>query len=229
MKRTIAVLTIVLLAATIMSCGDQSSQGKRRHLSDTGKSVFFTDRRPFDRELIDEDISRLSDAISQNPEDARLRVARGFIYAALTDFKRAIPDFEEAAQLDPNINTADPYGPKENPIIYLLALTYWQNGHLAEAIKHFSIVIDKNPNHARSHFYRGMVFLEAGDRATAIKDIEAALTFQNESIYKQAFDEIKDQSGHEKIFASYIICFHANKPPQSRPFGYVWEIQHQVW
>lgn len=228
MKKDIIVLTIFLIVATVMSCGERSSQGKQRYLSDTGKSVFFTDSRLFDRELIDEDISRLSDAISETPRDARLRVARGFIYAALTDFKRAISDFEEAARLDPNTDTADPYGPNENAVIYLLALAYWQNGQPAEAIEHFSIVIDTNPSHARSCFYRGMASLEAGNRATAIKDIEAALSLQKESMYEQVLGEIKGQGGREAIFASYVICFHPNNPPQSRPFGYVWEIQLQV-
>ena len=228
MKRAIEVLTIFLLVATVMSCSDRSSQGKRRHLSDTGKSLFFTDRRPFDRELIDEDISRLSDAISASPKDARLWVARGFIHAALTDFKRAIFDLEEAARLDPNTDTADRYGQKENAVVYLLALAYWQNGQPAEAIKHFSIVIDTNPSHALSRFYRGMASLEAGDRAGALKDIEAALSLQKESMYEQVLGEIKGQGGREAIFASYVICFHPNKPPQSRPFGYVWEILHQV-
>jgi len=228
MKRAIEILTIFLLVATVMSCSDRSSHGKRRHLSDTGKSVFFTDRRPFDRKLIDEDISRLSKAISENPKDARLWVARGFIHAALTDFKRAISDFEEAARLDPNTDTADPYGPKKSAVLYLLALAYWQNGQPAEAIKHFSIVIDRNPSHARSRFYRGMASLEAGNRANAIKDIEAALSLQKESMYEQVLGEIKGQGGQEAIFASYVICFHPNKPPQNRPFGYIWEIQHQV-
>lgn len=228
MKRIIAVLTIVLFVAVIMSCSDKSRQGKRRRLSDNGKSLFFTDRRPFDRELINQDISRLGDAISHNPKDARLRVARGFIYAALTDFKRAILDFEEAVRLDPNINTAVIYGPWESAINYLLALAYWQNGYLMEAIKHFSIVIDNNSNHAQSLFYRGMAFLEAGDRTAAIKDIEAALVLKKEGMYGQALDEIKGHGGRETIFASYVICFQSSKPPQSRPFGYIWEIQHQV-
>lgn len=228
MRNAITVFIVVLLMATSMSCSDRSSQGKQRHLSNTGKSVFFTDRRPFDYKLINADINRLSDAISENPKDARLRVARGFIYAALTDFKRAIPDFEEAAQLDPNTNTADPYGPKENAAVYLLALACWQNGHTTEAIKHFSTVIDKNPSHARSRFYRGMAFLEAGDSTAAIKDIETALTLQKESMYEQVLSEIKGQDVREEIFASYVICFYSNKPPQSRPFGYVWEIQHRA-
>lgn len=228
MKKTIKILTVLILVAIAISCSNRSSKGERRHLSDTGKYLFFTDRRPFDRDLIDEDISRLSNAITENPKDARLRVARGFIYAALTDFKRAIPDFEEAVQMNPNTETADPYGPKENSVVYLLALAYWQNGQPVEAIKHFSSVIDKNPNYDKVRFYRGMAFLEKGDRPSAITDIEAALALQKETMYKQVLNKIKGKAGGEAIFASYVMCFHSNKPPQSRPFGYIWEIQHEV-
>ena len=99
---------------------------------------------------------------------------------------------------------------------------------LIEAIKYFSVVIEKNPSYARSHFYRGMAYLEAGDGAKAIKDIEMAQTIQKDDLYEQVLGEIRGQVGRESIFATFVICFQSGNPPQSRPFGYVWEIQHPV-
>lgn len=219
---------IMVLTIAVTGC-NQSPDGKRRKLSDTGKSVFFTDRRPFDRKLIDEDIQRLTEAISQSPQTSRLLVARGFIYAALTDFQKAIRDFEQAAAIDPNTDTADLRGPKKNGVHYLLALAHWQNGNLNEAIKYFSSVIEQNSDHARSRFYRGLASLEAGKPITTLEDIQAALSMENERMYAQVLSEIKgERSSQRSIFASYVISFHANKPPQSRPFGYVWQIQHEV-
>jgi tetratricopeptide (TPR) repeat protein len=221
-------ILITILTIAVANC-NQSPDGKKRKLSDTGKRVFFTDRRPFDRKLIDEDIQRLTEAISQSPQTSRLLVARGFIYAALTDFQKAIRDFEQAAAIDPSTDIADPRGPKKNGVHYLLALAHWQNGNLNEAIKYFSSVIQQNPDHARSRFYRGLASLEAGKVITTLDDIQTAISMENERMYAQVLSEIKgERSSKESIFASYVISFHANKPPQNRPFGYVWEIQHKV-
>jgi len=218
----------LIVSGNIASCDAESGGAKRRHLSDTGKSVFFTDHRGLDRELVDEDIQRLTEGISGDPKNARLFVSRGFIYAALTEFTKAIADFEEAARLNPNTDTANPYGPDNNGVQFLIALAKWQNGFPEMAMGHFSSVVDSNPNYARVLFYRGLASLEAGNRASAIKDIEAASRQDSERIYQQVLDELRGAKGSERIFASYVMCFHSNKPPQSRPFGYVWEIQHQA-
>jgi len=218
----------LIVGATITSCDSESGGARRRHLSDTGKSVFFTDHRGLDRKLVDEDIQRLTEAISGSPEDARLFVARGFSYAALTEFTKAIADFETATRLNPNIDTANPYGPEKNGVDYLIALADWQNGFPEKAVGHFSSVVDSNPNYARALFYRGLASLEAGNRSAAIKDVEAAARHDSERMYQQVLDELQGAKGRERIFASYVMCFHSNKPPQNRPFGYVWEIQHEV-
>ena len=217
-----------VFGATLTSCDAGGGGAKRRHLSNTGRSVFFTDRRGLDRELVDEDIQRLTDAISDSPEDSRLLVARGFIHAALTDFTKAIEDFEEATRLNPNTDAANPNGPDKNSVEYLLALAHWQNGLPEKAVGHFSAVVQSNPTYARALFYRGLASLEAGDRATALRDVEAAARQDSERMYQKVLDELKGAKGRERIFASYVMCFHSNKPPQNRPFGYVWEIQHQV-
>lgn len=226
----VTALTLLCVIA-IVGCDRAVGDRNRRILTDSGKSVFFTDHRPFDRKLIDEDVRRLSDAISASPQDARLFVARGFLYAALTEFDNAIRDFEQAAQIAPNTDTGDPLGPKKNGAQYLLALAHWQNGSATKAIEHFSLVVGKNPDHAASRFYHGMASLEAGNRAAAVKDIEAALGLNDpicQRMCQQVLSELKGERVRERILGSYVVCLHSNKPPQSRPFGYVWEIKHEV-
>ena len=218
----------LIVAAALAGCDAGGGGAKRRYLSDTGKSVFFTDHRGLDREIVDQDIQRLTEAISGSPEDARLFVARGFIYAALTEFSKAIEDFEKAGRFNPNTDTANPYGPEKNGVDYLLGLAYWQNGSPEKGMGYFSSVVDSNPNYARALFYRGLASLEAGDKTAATKDVEAAAKQDSERMYQQVLDELRGAKGKERIFASYVMCFHSNKPPQNRPFGYVWEIQHQV-
>jgi tetratricopeptide (TPR) repeat protein len=190
--------------------------------------VFFTDRRLFDQDLINEDIERLTAAIAQNPRDARLFVARGFIYAALTKFANAIPDFQQAARLDPEVSIASPYGPEKSAVVYLTALAYWQNGDPKTAIDMFSRVVSSNPRFHRAFFYRGLARIEAGDRVGGAQDIVAASNLNGDVIYQKALDQIKGVKTDDEVYATYVMCFYSNKPPESRPFGYVWEIQHEI-
>lgn len=214
--------TALIVLFGVLGCGRGSG------LSNTAKSNFFTDRRPFDIELINEDINRLTNAISSNPSDSRIIVARGFIYAALNEFDSAIADLARAANINPNTDTADPYGPGKNGVHYLLGLAYWQSGKARKAVSHFSKVLSANPKHSRSYYYRGMAKLALGNRLGAINDIEQANKLVNEPYYAQTLHELRGQRSRERIFGTYVLCFHPNKPPQSRPFGYVWEIRHEV-
>jgi len=137
-------------------------------------------------------------------------------------------DFKKAASINPDTDTADPYGPGENGVYYLFALAYWQNGELKKAIPNFSNVLFANPKYSRGYYYRGMAKLALGDRSGTIKDIEQANNLANESYYTQTLNELRGQRSRERIFGTYVLCFHPNKPPQNRPFGYVWEIRHEV-
>jgi tetratricopeptide (TPR) repeat protein len=220
-----ALAVIALL--TVVSCRDNGGF-RKRELSDTGKSVFFTDRRPFDQDLINEDIERLTTGIARSPRDARLLVARGFIYAALTKFAKAIPDFDEAARLDPQVSIESPYGPDKSGVTYLTALAYWQNGSPGKGIDLFSQVLAANPRFDRAFFYRGLARNEVGDRTNAIQDVSAAARLNGDTIYQKALDQLRGVKSDEDIYATYFICFYANRPPENRPFGYVWEIQHEI-
>ena len=115
----------------------------------------------------------MSDALGASPTDARLYVARGSIYAALNQFSKAIADLTAAEKLNPGVDTADPYAPATNAVRFLLAVAHWQAGHRKEAIDYFSQVIADNPMHAKSLYYRGLVYWKSGDKARAVADIES--------------------------------------------------------
>jgi tetratricopeptide (TPR) repeat protein len=240
MKRLITIaigIIAVVVAVFVFSPQNQLQGGSRRYISDIGRAHFFTDNRPFDKNLVDEDINILTNSLAKNPNDVQSLVSRGFIYAALTDFDGAMSDFQKAVKIDPNADTGDPYAPIKNQVYYLLALTEWQSGRTQDAVKDFSRVIEADGTHARTYFYRGMASLELGDRSSAVKDIEAASRMDNPAggypdpmavAYPGILDEIEGRPVRERIVSSYVMCFLSNKPPQLRPFGYVWEIQHKV-
>lgn len=218
-----STLLVVTTTLTILFGCERGSD-----LSNTARANFFTDRRPFDIQLIEEDISGLTDAISSHPRDSRLLVARGFIYAALNEFDDAIADLERAADIEPNTDTADRYGPDKNSVHYLLALAYWQGGAAGEAIAAFSKVLSANPEYSPGYYYRGMAKLAVGDTSGAINDIEQAKNLGNKPHYAETLQQLRGQRSRGRILATYVSCFHPNKAPQSRPFGYVWEITHEV-
>jgi len=197
-------------------------------LSTTAKSVFFTDKRPFDINLISEDIDRFTRGLVSSPENSRLLVARGFIYAALNEFDRAIGDLELAAEINPNTNIAVPYGPGRNGVYYLLALAYWQSGKPEEAIYFFSKVLDADPRHSNSYFYRGMAKLASGNRPGAILDVEEASKLFGNSLYADTLRELGGEYSGERLSSTYITCFLVNQLSQGRPFGYTWEIRNEV-
>lgn len=186
------IVAFVILSG-LLGCGE----GGR--LSSTAKSNFFTDRRGFDPKIINEDVKRLTDAISSNPDNAQFFVSRGFIYAALNKYSSAISDFKKAEKINVSVATVAPYAPAKNGVHYLLALAYWQKGNFKEAIKYFSKVIAKNPQHQKSHEYMKIVS-----------------------------QKLKGKNYQGRTFATYVMCFLSNEPPQLRPFGYVWEIRHAV-
>lgn len=127
-KRKIVVILFLITTTILIGC--------EGGLSNIEKSVFFTDRRGFDREIVNEDLHKLSDAIKSNPNNAELFVARGFIYAALHKYTDAISDFELAAKIDSDV---DIRCSKHSSIYYLLTLVHRAQGNMTEAYKYYDM------------------------------------------------------------------------------------------
>lgn len=201
-------------------------------LDDFAKSLIFTDRRGYDQEIINEDISLLSQAIKREPNSGKLYLSRGFVYATIHEYSKAIEDFTKASLLEaPSVGAYN--APARNGATYWLGLAYWQRGDRQEGLKYLSKTIEDNPDHALSYFYRGMIKWQIKDKTGAIKDMETAVQYSmsgdNMRMYQCVLEEMRgvNNSG-EKIACTFVICFLSNNPPQSRPFGYVWQITHEV-
>lgn len=118
------MIFVFFLGIVISGCGQ---------LSGTAKSVFFTDGRGYDRRIVNEDLQKISAAIKANPNKAQLFVARGFIYATLHKYSRAISDFEKAEKIDHkvDINCAE-----RSSIYYLLTMAHKAYGNRKETFKY---------------------------------------------------------------------------------------------
>lgn len=225
--RFFIVGAIIAVSVGFIGCREQEK------LDSISKSVIFTDRRGYDQKIIDEDIRTLTQSINSDPNNATLYLARGFVYAAIHEYVKAVPDFQKAESLNNSIDIPAVNTPHFGAPSYLLGLAYWQKGDLREALECLSEAISLDPQYAGSYYYRGMVYWKMGDKSAAIQDIAKACNLEKDNQRnKLCQDTLAEMQGKrvssERIFGSFITCFLSNRPPQSRPFGYSWQVIHEV-
>ncbi|MFA4937493.1 MAG: hypothetical protein WC575_04405 [Patescibacteria group bacterium] len=201
-------------------------------MDDMSKYMIFTDHRGFDEKIIIEDIKRLSQGIDANPKDAKMLLARGFVWASIHRYGKAIDDFKKAESLGDVPDAFILNTPVKKQACFLTSLAYWQDGDRKNALIRLTNVINQNPKHARSYFYRGIINLQEGNRTIAGRDLVDAIEFgdsHEKQFYSHVLAEIQDMNNtNESTHSSFITSFLSNQPPQSRPFGYVWQIVHEL-
>lgn len=108
------------------------------------------------------------EAATLNPADASAHYNLGLIHQQRGEFDEAIKRFERAIEID-----AD-----ETDAHYQLGrIARTQEGHLADAIKHFEQVVARNPSHAQHEIWReiGATYLAAGQYGDARDALERFL------------------------------------------------------
>jgi tetratricopeptide (TPR) repeat protein len=102
-------------------------------------------------------------------------VSRGNCYALNSQFDRAISDYSEAIQLNPNY--ADAYNNR--------GVIWHKKGDQDKAIADFNIAIQLNPNFAEAYNNRGGSWLLKGNNVEALVDYDKAI--QLNSNYTEAY------------------------------------------
>jgi tetratricopeptide (TPR) repeat protein len=106
-----------------------------------------------------DEVTRLTAAIDQNPEDVAAFLGRAGAYVALGYYQQAIEDYNHAAGL---VNKL-----KANALLAA--------GDLQGALDVFNQALAANPNDALSYLSRGIALSTMGNNQQAIDDFNAAL------------------------------------------------------
>jgi len=120
---------------------------------------FFISKRDF-KKVID----ICNEALKVEP-DFVVFYTRGYAYAELKEFERAIEDFSKAIELDPN--DAEAY--------YNRGLAYAKLGKYEQAIKDYDKAIELNPALADAYYNRGVAYVKLNKHEQAIEDFSKAI------------------------------------------------------
>ncbi|MCA9057741.1 MAG: tetratricopeptide repeat protein, partial [Planctomycetaceae bacterium] len=121
-------------------------------------------------------IESLSQAIGNDPDDARLFRMRADVYSLLGENANARADFTTAIRIRPD--DADLYNYRG----YFLMSA----GVMAEAMADFNEAVRLNPQHAAALNNRGLIRLAAGEHEAAVSDFSAAVDAQR--LYTDAWN-----------------------------------------
>ncbi|MFQ6058738.1 MAG: tetratricopeptide repeat protein [Anaerolineae bacterium] len=119
----------------------------------------------------DEAIARFSDALSQTVErvpaldQSIVHYKRGFAYLARGDYDRAIADYDQAIQLEPDLAIA--YSNR--------GVAYIAKGDYDRAIANFDQAVKLDPEYAVAYYNRGVAYDHKGDHDRAIVDHDQAI------------------------------------------------------
>lgn len=105
--------------------------------------------------------------IAQNPQDARLFIARAEIYELAGNNQARLAEYENyMKQWPPNYT-----------ILEKLAQERFSSKQYPLAIESFTLLIDNFPGDANALFHRGVAFLETGKFQDALGDFNNAIRF----------------------------------------------------
>lgn len=148
----------------------------------------------FDR---DEEISRFSKSIAENPHDAWRYYSRGLAYRTKGGLEKAIADFDQAISLDPEHVSA----------YYHRAILYRMKGELERARADYERVMRIDPSLAWPYYNRGLLFVRQGQYDRAIRDYNEAMA--KDPYYSWAYFDRglvhKMQKKYEKAIADFTL------------------------
>ena len=104
------------------------------------------------------------------PDHSTALIARGQVYLAMEDFDRAITDFDRAAAIRP--------GEKDSPTLIGRAQCFAAKGEYRRAIDDLSAVMAKLDVEPWVYQQRASYYLELGETARAMADIDVVLRLQ---------------------------------------------------
>jgi Flp pilus assembly protein TadD len=114
----------------------------------------------------------LDKAIELDPDDAGAYNNRGFNYAEMEQFEKAIADYNQALKLRSNYEHVD----------YLYnnrGFAYGRLGQYNLAFADFERVEALNPDNAWLYYYRAMIYLKMGENDKARSELELSLQFDD--------------------------------------------------
>ena len=113
----------------------------------------------------DEEISRFSKSIAENPRDAWAYYSRGLAYRTKGGLEKAIADFDQAIALDPGHVSS----------YYHRAILLRMKGDLEQARADYERVMRIDPTLAWPYYNRGLLFARQGQYDQAIRDYGEAM------------------------------------------------------
>ncbi|MBO4248402.1 tetratricopeptide repeat protein [Halomicrobium sp. IBSBa] len=114
-----------------------------------------------------------SQAVEENPENARCYHHRGNTYREIGKYDNAISDFTQAIRLEPNVGE----------FYHSRGLAHENNGNYKQAVEDYSEAIKIDGD--RSHFYqnRGVSFVRLSEYELAKSDYKKSIKIDNKSSY----------------------------------------------
>ncbi|HET6879287.1 MAG TPA: tetratricopeptide repeat protein [Pirellulales bacterium] len=115
-----------------------------------------------------------SQAVEQQPDDARLRYYRGTLYEARRQHKEAVSDFTRSIELTPRDADADAYDHRGSERLAL--------GEFDDAIADFDRAIALDPRREPGHWKRGIAYYYAGRYDDGRKQFEGYQTVDGNDV-----------------------------------------------
>jgi len=106
-----------------------------------------------------------TEAIAQNPEDARVLYNRGLVYHLMQRYGDAARDYRRSIALAPDDRDAH----------YNLGLAHFELGNMRAAIDSYNVAIKLSPSYAQALHNRGHAYERMGETANALRDFRAAV------------------------------------------------------
>ncbi len=144
-------------------------------------------------------------------EDARLTYrGMGIAHMGMGDYADAVADLEQALKLSSGIPEDIDYD-----INYYLAVAYYKNGQITEALDRYTAIIALKPEEADAYYLRGCVYMYQGNFDMAMADFDKNIELAPEdydrliSIY-----EVLDDNGYKEAGAELLSKVLNNREKQ---------------
>ncbi|MBR4569295.1 MAG: tetratricopeptide repeat protein [Candidatus Riflebacteria bacterium] len=112
-----------------------------------------------------------------NAKDLFVKISLADLYCDRADFDSSIRLYKEILKDDPNFIDAK----------IGLAKVEFKKGYLEESLEQITSIIDENPDNAKAHYLKSQILMDNKDYDNALKEAEAAFSFNPSSIEYRVF------------------------------------------